>query len=60
MGPSFLPSQVLTHHQQQMAAGTVTQADARRMDGAMLAIGVMVDLLKHKVREITNHRVDLL
>ena len=45
---------MLNSHQQQVTAGNVTQADAWRMDGAMLAVGVMVDLLKNKVRRVAG------
>lgn len=41
---------VLATYQRSNAAGTVTQEEARRMDGALLAIGCMTDLLKEKVR----------
>ena len=33
-----------------MTAGTATALDARKMDGALLAVGIMADLLKNKAR----------
>ena len=48
--------QVLNSHQAQVTAGTVTKEAAWRMDGAMLAVGVMVDLLKNKVRTTQGGR----
>uniref|UniRef100_A0A7R9YU85 Importin N-terminal domain-containing protein n=1 Tax=Chlamydomonas euryale TaxID=1486919 RepID=A0A7R9YU85_9CHLO len=40
--------QVLNTYQAKAQAGSATAADASRMDGAMMAVGVMVRLLKHK------------
>ena len=42
--------QVLNGYQAKVAAGgAAAAADARRMDGALLAVGIMADLLKNKV-----------
>ncbi|KAG1660790.1 hypothetical protein FOA52_011331 [Chlamydomonas sp. UWO 241] len=40
--------QVLNGYQAKSQAGTATKEDAARMDGAMMAVGVMVRLLKNK------------
>ncbi|MEW5303971.1 MAG: hypothetical protein WDW36_006614 [Sanguina aurantia] len=39
---------VFASYQRSNAAGNLTQEDARRIDGALLAIGCMTDLLKEK------------
>ena len=48
--------QVFSSHQAQTAAGgAVSQEEARRMDGALLAVGIMGDVLKQKVGTHLNH-----
>ena len=42
-------AQVLNGFQAKVTAGVATALEARRMDGALLAVGIMADLLKHKV-----------
>jgi hypothetical protein len=39
----------LNGFQAKVTAGVATALEARRMDGALLAVGIMADLLKHKV-----------
>ncbi|GAX74708.1 hypothetical protein CEUSTIGMA_g2156.t1 [Chlamydomonas eustigma] len=40
--------QILNGYQAKVSSGAVTTEDVRRLDGALLAVGMMVDLLKNK------------